>query len=553
MTQITNFNWDHPDYLAIYQKRIERLRKLRDPERGADYVNACRVYYHDHPIDFIEDWGCTVDPRNAGTSKPMLMPFVLFPKQREFLQFIWDKWKGNESGILVKSRDCGASWLSMAWSVTMCLFHRGFTVGFGSATEDKVDSAGDPSSLFWKGRLFTRYLPREFRGNWDDRNKLHSSHMKLLFPHMESMVGGDAGDRIGRGGRTSVFFVDEYAHIQRPAIVDASLSATTNCRIEMSSVNGLANTFAERARSGKIARFDFSYLDDPRKTDLATREVKPWFRKFLNELDPTVKAQEYDCDFAASAEGVVIPQPWVQAAINAHVKLNIDVTGAKIAAYDVADRGKDKNCWGYRHGILLKHIVSWHGSETKDIGKSVERAFRLADQYDVDEWKYDGDGMGAGVRSDVNRITEDREAQPQRYKRTAAVHMFRGSGAVLNPEMICEGTDRTNEDFFENFKAQSWWSLRRKFNITWRAVNGDLKPGEYSTDDIISIAPDLLELNTVLAELSQPVWVWSKKGKMLIDKTPDGVMSPNHADTVMMMFSEGGGSWEFSDELFALI
>jgi hypothetical protein len=42
-------------------------------------------------------------------------------------------------------------------------------------------------------------------------------------------------------------------------------------------------------------------------------------------------AQEVDIDYAASVEGVLIPSVWVQAAIDAHLKLNIEPTGDRIA------------------------------------------------------------------------------------------------------------------------------------------------------------------------------------------------------------------------------
>src|SRR5258708_12085734 len=39
-------------------------------------------YYRTRPIEFIEHWCYTFDPRNAGTDKPTKMPFILFQRQR---------------------------------------------------------------------------------------------------------------------------------------------------------------------------------------------------------------------------------------------------------------------------------------------------------------------------------------------------------------------------------------------------------------------------------------------------------------------------------------
>lgn len=561
------FDFRKPNYDAIWKVRIQRLARLRDPVTGPAYLKACKLYYSTHIAQFINDWGVTVDPRNAARKLPIIMPFVLFPRQREFLEFIDLRYRTETDGVLVKSRDCGASWLAMGWAVTMCLFHRNLTFGFGSATEDKVDKSGDPDCLFYKGRMFLRYLPREFKGNWNSDRKDCSVHRTLAFPETEGSINGEIGDRIGRGGRKTAYFVDEFAFVERPKLVDANLIANTNCRIEMSSVNGLANVFAERARGGLIERFDFHYRDDPRKVNrgmprevgyskpdgtveqvmVGTGELYPDFREKKRKSDPITWNQEFEADFMASAEGVIIPQEWVQASIDAHIKLGIVPTGAKRGAFDVSDRGNDKCCYVSAHGILVRFIKSWSGQGSK-IFKSVEQAYGYADELGDEGFDFDGDGMGAGVSSDVERISERRKEQEMR---SIGVHMFRGSSKVMDPLQKAPGTNRKNEDFFENFKAQSWWSLRQRFYKTFQVVTGELKPGEYDPGELIALDGNMPELNLTCSELSQPVWTWSKVGKMVIDKTPEDVRSPNNADSVMMRFPYSRPMMNFSDDFFA--
>lgn len=569
-SSLASFDWLTPSYDAEWSRRIRLLARL-EADPGA-LALAKRFYREDREghVRFIEDWGVTVDPRNDGVLRPVIMPFILFPRQREFLMTLRESIDRQRDLVLVKSRDCGASWLAMAFSVWLCLFHANKTVGFGSATEEKVDKSGEPDCLFYKGRKFVEYLPRQFKGGWTPTSARYSQHRTLIFPDTECTINGQIGDGIGRGGRKSIYFVDEFAFIERPKIVDANLIANTNCRIEMSSVQGTANVFAERARGGKVRRFDFHYRDDPRKVNsgapvevvayeddgspqlvtVETGGLWPWFARKKADSDPTVWNQEYECDFLASVEGIIIPQEWVQAAIGAHVKLKITPTGAKRGAFDVADRGFDRNCYASKHGVLLRHIESWSGKTTGDIYASTEKSFRTADQFGDEGFVYDGDGMGAGVRGDARKILDLRRDQRQRKM---YVGMFRGSGAVLRPEQICEGTDRKNKDFFENFKAQSWWNLRRRFNTTWRAVTGALAQGKYRPDDIISIDPLLPELARTTSELSQPVWLWSKTGKMMIDKQPDDVASPNNADAVMMLYSDAALPMTFSDAIFDVL
>jgi phage terminase large subunit len=568
------FDWQTPDYGPIWKRRLERLAMLRNEPK---YLQACRLYYREHIPDFIQDWGVTVDPRNAkpgtGLKRPVTMPFLLFPRQRELIEWYVERWlqseAGHGDGVVLKSRDCGASWLAMATAVSLCLFYESVSVGFGSAIKDKVDNAGDPDSLFYKGRMFVRYLPREFKGAWDERKC--SADMRLVFPDSDGSITGECGDKIGRGGRKTIYFVDEFAFVERPKLVDANLIANTNCRIEISSVHGTANVFAEHARGGEWPVFDFDYHDDPRKCNttgadltviyngatevIPPRGLLPWFRVKKAKTDPVVWNQEYERDFLASVEGIVIPQEWVEAAVDAHIKLGLAISGPRWGSFDVADQGKDKCCYISAQGVLVDFIESWKGKGS-DIYKSVERAFRLADQQKDDEFNYDADGMGAGVRGDARKINEEREkANKERNMkyRILTVNPFRGSGKIVDPLDSVPGTegDRKNEDFFENFKAQCWWSLRMRFLATYRAVRGEDKA--YDSSALISLSSKMPELTRTKSELSQPVWTWSKTGKMMIDKTPDDVASPNNADTVMMRFGYRTTPWSFPDELFNTI
>jgi hypothetical protein len=72
-----------------------------------------------------------------------------------------------------------------------------------------------------------------------------------------------------------------------------------------------------------------------------------------------------------------------------------------------------------------------------------------------------------------------------------------------------------NQDYFANRKAQGWWSLRKRFQRTFRWVVGGIP---CAPDDIISLSsknPDLMKL---VAQLSQPVYRTNEVGKMVVDK-----------------------------------
>ncbi|NII73250.1 hypothetical protein FHW84_001819 [Dyella sp. SG562] len=513
------FDFKNPDYTSVFQWRIERLQRIR---KEPSVLPALKAYYRDHPAQFIIDWGVTFDPRNPERGLPSTIPFLLFPKQEEWVEWFMERWRNQEDGITEKTRDMGMSWLTMAMSCSVCLFRPEITVGCGSRKEEYVDVIGDPDSLFEKGRLFLQGLPHEFRGGWD--RKQHASYMRLSFPEMGSIITGEAGDGIGRGGRASFYIVDESAFLARPQLVDASLSATTNCRQDISTPNGRGNSFAVRRFSGKVKVFTFHWRDDPRKDDA-------WYAAQKEKRDPVTMAQEVDIDYSASVEGVLIPSAWVQAAIDAHVKLGITPTGTRQAGQDVADEGIDLNAFAGRHGIVLDVLDQWSGKGS-DIYGTVVRAFGLCDQHGIRQFDYDADGLGAGVRGDARVLNETRRNEGREMLR---VEPFRGSGGVHDPEgEMVKG--RKNKDFFANAKAQAWWALRLRFQATYRAV---VEGMPFNEDDLISISSGLPHREALVAELSQPTYTINGVGKVIVDKAPEGAKSPNLADSVMIAYQPG--------------
>ena len=514
------FDFRNPDYVQVFDWRAERLMEIR---RRPECLPALRQYYRDHPAQFITDWGMTFDPRNVERGLPATVPFLLFQRQEEWIEWFMERWLSQEPGITEKTRDMGMSWLTVGMASSICLFRQGVVAGFGSRKEEYVDKIGSPKSLFWKARMFLQHLPPEFRGSWDEGK--HAPHMRILFPDSGSAITGESGDGIGRGDRTSFYIVDEAAFLERPQLTDASLSATTNCRQDVSTPNGLANPFAQKRHGGKIEVFTFHWRDDPRKDDA-------WYAKQVNELDAVTVAQEIDINYSASVEGVLIPSAWVQAAIDAHVKLGIEPTGFAHGALDVADEGVDMNAFCGRRGILAEHLEQWSG-KGDDIFGTVQKAFLICDEREYQTFKYDADGLGAGVRGDSRVINERRNEIGQASIDATA---FRGSGAVHDPEgeMVPK---RKNKDYFANAKAQAWWALRIRFQKTYRAVVNGMA---FDPDEIISLSSALPELKKLTGELSQPTYALNGVGKVAVNKKPDGTKSPNLADSVMIAYEPGG-------------
>lgn len=519
------FDWKVPDYGPVFQHRLARLARIRANPAA---LPALLTHYANNPIQLLADWALTSDPRAKNRGAPTEMPFILFRRQIEMLEFVQQCMREKSPGVVEKSRDCGASWLMMCFAAALCLTQRGIVIGVGSSKADKIDRSGDPDCLFWKIKFFLNHLPPEFRGGWDESR--HAQYMRIQFPGTGSAIVGESGDAIGRGGRSTLYIIDESAHLEHPQLIEASLASNTDCRIDISTPFGRANSFAVKRHSGKVPVFTFGWRDDPRKN-------QAWYDRQCELLDPVTLAQEVDLNYDASVEGILIPAAWVHAAIGAHEKLGITPTGERRAALDVADEGKDRNALAGRHGILLEYLSSWSGKGSH-IHATTARAINTCAKHRFPAFDYDADGLGAGVRGDAISINEQRRAagQPE-----IAAEPFRGSGAVFDPDgSLVEG--RLNKDYFANLKAQSWWYLRGLFQNTHRAVVEKLP---YAPDGILSIAPQLPELNALVSELTQPTYSVNAVGKIVIDKVPEGAMSPNLADAVMILFSPQEGAAYF--------
>lgn len=527
-----------PDTIKEWQRRADRLEILKRDGRHRD---AVRAYYAENCADWIEQNCITFDPRKAGArdrSVAPVMPFILFPRQREFVSFILGCLDDHEGGLVEKSRDMGATWLCAAVSVWLWLYHPGSAIGWGSRKEELVDKIGDPSSIFEKIRMIVRRLPLWMLPDGFDW-RINSSYMKLLNPANGATITGESGDNIGRGGRSRIFFKDESAHYEHPELIESALGDNTDVQIDISSVCGTGNIFYRRRMAGQIWTpetvmepgrtrvFIMDWRDHPAKD-------QPWYDKKRARAEAEglmhLFLQETDRVYNSNIGNIICPPEWVTASIDAHIKLGFTDAGEKTAGMDVADGGIDKNALSVRHGVVLKHVDDW--ALSPDVGISTRIGVAKAREMGCGEYYYDCIGVGSGVKSEANRMKEAGVIGDG-----FRIMPWDASAAVLDPEeRVIVGDDDSplNKDFYYNLKAQGWWSLRRRFYKTWRAVTqGD----QYDPAELISLSSDIPKLSQLTEELSQAVFKHNPNGLMLVDKKPEGTKSPNLADSTVICYN----------------
>jgi hypothetical protein len=535
-----------PDYVSLFAWRQKQLLSFRS---NPNLLKAALIYYRTHPVEFICDWIDTYDPRNAGVpGKITRMPFVMFERQRDLTRFIYACLEGEADGLVEKCRDAGATWDAVAVSVHLWRFYDGISIGWGSRKEQLVDKLGDMDSIFEKIRAVIRNLPVEFHPKGFSE-KDHMTYMRVLNPENGASITGEAGSNIGRGGRKRIYFKDESAHYERPDLIEAALGDNTRVQIDISSVNGTGNVFHRRRENGqewepgqpvvkgKANVFVFDWTHHPEKTQAWYDERR---KKAEDEGLLHIFAQEVDRDYSSSVEGIIISSEWVRAAIDAHVKLQFLEEGKWIAALDVADGGGDKNALAQRRGVILKQVEAWGAVDT---GVTTRRAIQKLVRPAETALMYDCIGVGAGVKSEVNRLRAAQEAGERidfRFPLGLRVEPWNAGAAVLFPEKrIIKGDKASpiNKDHYLNLKAQAWWELRARFWRTYRAVTEGI---DYDTDELISIDSSGFkkeDLAQLIKELSQATSSLSPgRLKLMVDKNPEGTRSPNMADAVVMAY-----------------
>ena len=527
-----------PDYRAVYAWRLRTLMQLKN---NPDLIAGAKHYYSTRSAEFIMHWMDTYNPRKR---EDKWIPFVFFAKQADVIRFFSDLRDNQQSGLIEKCRDAGATWLACGYSVHSFLFIPHDSIGWGSRKAMLVDELGNPDSIFEKMRLILRRLPPFFLPiGWNE--KKHAVYMRFINPENGASINGEAGDNIGRGGRKSLYFKDESAHYERPEKIEAALGDNTNVQIDISSVNGLGNMFHKRRQAGVdwqpgklmepgyVQVLTIDWRDHPEKT-------QEWYdaRRAKHEREGMLHlfAQEVDRDYASALSSVIIPRAWLMATVDAHIKLGFEEGGNWIAGLDVADGGIDRNGLALRQGVVLRHVEEWG---ERDPGVTTRRTVVSIRELDRCRVMYDSIGVGSSVKSEFNRLVDDGLIDSQRFPFIG----WNAGGSVQNPKYnLIENDDSSikNEDMFFNLKAQAWWSVRIRAYKTWRMIEGR-KPGgdgiTYPVDELMSIDSRIPIVYQLIDELGQAVRKENTSTlKMVIDKQPEGTKSPNIGDATVMAY-----------------
>jgi phage terminase large subunit len=232
-------------------------------------------------------------------------------------------------------------------------------------------------------------------------------------------------------------------------------------------------------------------------------------------MSPALFQHIWEGEYYDSVEDNIIPTEWYDAAIDAHIKLGFEPSGALIASHDPSDEGGDAKGFSLRKGSVVLDVCE---KVTGDSNEGMDWALKKARDAQADWFVWDCDGLGISLKRQVDQEPPDDAAVPY------------------------SGRDsKTNKDTFFNKRAQYWWKLRDRFEATYRAVT----KGEYvDPDELISLSSEIPTLDQLRSEVCRIPQKRSNNGKIQImskidmAKKPYELPSPNMGDALMMsMFS----------------
>jgi phage terminase large subunit len=493
-------------------------------------------------LHWFKNWVWTYDPRLVGridpkTGKTMspFIRFLLWPKQAAFVTWVVARIIAGKPWLLEKSRDQGATYLLVAIFVWFWLFTPGFKGTFGSRDADLVDSRDNPDSIFEKMRIILRRLPPWMLPEGFDWRK-HDNIMQLTNPANGATITGEAGDQMGRGGRSTCHVVDEAAFVPRIHKVEAALSGTTDCVGWVSSVNpqeGMGNFFARKRHTmppDSIQRLH--YLDDPRKNATWAADKK------ASLSDPTTWEAEYEINYQASAEGVCIPAAWVRSAqLLGHLMPHVMRAKIGISGGDVGG-GKALSVRVDRFGPIVLPPETRAEADTTGTALWMLEGCCNAGTVCLN---FDSVGIGEGVQSTLMRADESEDTA---IKAIAASLQRVPINVGMPASDRVWPDDRTSEEMFGNLKAEIWWLARQAFqrsHFHWLYLTKQEGGRAYSESEIIILGEDDQSM-TLASQISLPKYARNEKGKIVIESKEAlkkrGIPSPDHAEAFVLTFIE---------------
>ncbi|MGZ2484293.1 phage terminase large subunit [Rhizobium pisi] len=267
------------------------------------------------------------------------------------------------------------------------------------------------------------------------------------------------------------------------------------------------------------------YTENPFLSQKALRDIAA-----MRERNPETFEHVYGGIPLGDSELSIFKRRWLDACIDAHVTLNIGLTGRNIIGFDPADDGEDKCATADKVGGIFTEVDDW-ASGKDELVQNAKKVWAKAKAVGATV-SYDTIGVGAFVGGYIDEQNRENRARVNHYA-------FHAGGAVLDPDKASDpynSKSPLNKDEYLNRKAQAWANTARRAMLTFNAVT---RGQPIRAEDVLSFSSGIgtAKLDALFTELCVPWWVESEGKKRVVPKVKLkkdlGVKSHNLADAVI--------------------
>ncbi len=268
-----------------------------------------------------------------------------------------------------------------------------------------------------------------------------------------------------------------------------------------------------------------NYTENPFLSQKALRDIA-----MMQERDPEMFEHVYLGVPLGDSELSIFKRRWLDACVDAHKVLGLDLAGRNVVGFDPADDGEDKCATADKIDGVFTDAEDW-ASGKDELVQNAKRVWAKAKNVGA-AVSYDTIGVGAFVGGYIDEQNEANQTDVEHYA-------FHAGGGVMDgdkPSDPQNSNSPLNKDEYLNLKAQAWANTARKAMLTFNAVTRgqSIKP-----EDVLSFSSEIGEakLDALFTELCVPWWVESEGKKRVVPKVKLkkdlGVKSHNLADALI--------------------
>lgn len=496
----------------IRELLLERMAHLRSIELADDPVQAREAELKRCKADFVywlKHWGWGFDPRLPDAKR---IPFVPFRRQIEIVEFILSNRKAKRPCGIKKSRDVGLTVITALLGLWFWLFDPGVVVTYGSLKEQKLHKVGDPDSIFEKIKHGMEGLPDWMMPRGFDPVK-NLNVMLFINPETGSVLKGEVGDNMGRGGRANIFFADEFSECGHQKEKHSSITGSTDFAVYFGTSAGPTTYFYRLEAESRIPFLQFPWYYDPRKVDNPADVGNPaakseWAKAKKAEIGPELMAQQYECDDNLADPYILIRPEWVAVA----QKWTSSGSGQVIGGFDVADGGEDEHVLALRQGARVPPLKTWTDLRWEQTPPIIDVMCKVGK---VDHLNFDASGIGANVEV------------PLRERAAGAYNVCPIRAQDTPTKIIYRAYKLPADQIFANRTTELWFAMADRFRKTYEHEMGDAVHPE---EERIALPPD----SKLAAQLTSRRYEVVQGGKLKLEDKKKMLKSPDRADALSL-------------------